>query len=229
MATSPIFGWEEPDDTDLVKDGAAAIRTLGNAIDTTMGTMVPKSIVDAKGDLILGTAADTVSRLAVGTNGYSLVADSTAATGVKWAAPSGGKIVQLVYGSTLTTASTSSNSFVDSNLTATITPTSASNSILVMVSQNGGYADATTYYQTGLIISLFRSTTNLGYLTSGWNYDGNYHLDRGASFSISYLDSPATTSATTYKTQFRNRYPSASVAVQEGGETSTIVLMEIGA
>jgi hypothetical protein len=40
MATSPLFGWEEPDDTDLVKDGAAAIRTLGNAIDTSMGDLL---------------------------------------------------------------------------------------------------------------------------------------------------------------------------------------------
>jgi len=86
MATSPIFGWEEPDDTDLVKDGAAAIRTLGNAIDTTMGTMVPKTIIDAKGDLIAGTAADTAARLAVGTNGYYLKADSTTATGLAWGA-----------------------------------------------------------------------------------------------------------------------------------------------
>jgi hypothetical protein len=86
MATSPLFGWEEPDDTDLVKDGAAAIRTLGNAIDTTMGTMVPKSLVDAKGDLIAATAADTVARLAVGTNDYVLTADSAQSTGMKWAA-----------------------------------------------------------------------------------------------------------------------------------------------
>lgn len=40
MATSPLFGWEEPDDTDLVKDGAAAIRTLGDAIDTSMGDLL---------------------------------------------------------------------------------------------------------------------------------------------------------------------------------------------
>jgi hypothetical protein len=49
MATSPIYGWAEPDNTDLVKNGALAIRTLGNAIDTTMGTMTPKSTVTAKG------------------------------------------------------------------------------------------------------------------------------------------------------------------------------------
>jgi len=50
MATSPLFGWEEPDDVDLVKDGAAAIRTLGNAIDTSMG------------DLLGGTTGQVLSK-----------------------------------------------------------------------------------------------------------------------------------------------------------------------
>jgi hypothetical protein len=117
MATSPLFGWSEPDDTDLVKDGAAAIRTLGNAIDTSMGDLlggttgqvlsknsntnmdftwvtsddanaIQNTIVDAKGDLIGATAADTPARLAVGTNGQVLTADSTASTGLAWATPS---------------------------------------------------------------------------------------------------------------------------------------------
>jgi hypothetical protein len=116
MATSPLFGWSEPDDTDLVKDGAAAIRTLGNAIDTSLGDLlggtsgqvlsknsntnmdftwvtsddanaIQNAIVDAKGDLITATAADTPARLAVGTDGQTLVADSTASTGLKWATP----------------------------------------------------------------------------------------------------------------------------------------------
>ena len=86
MATSPIYNWPEPDNTDLVKNGALAIRTLGNAIDTTMGTMVAKTVVDAKGDLIAGTAADTVNRLAVGNNGETLVADSSTSTGLRWQA-----------------------------------------------------------------------------------------------------------------------------------------------
>lgn len=90
MATSPIYSWPEPDNTDLVKNGALAIRTLGDAIDTTMGTMVAKTIVDAKGDLIAATAADTVARLAVGTNGQTLVADSSTATGLKWATAASG-------------------------------------------------------------------------------------------------------------------------------------------
>jgi len=87
MATSPIYNWPEPDNTDLVKNGALAIRTLGNAIDTTMGTMVAKTVVDAKGDLIAGTAADTVNRLAVGNNGETLVADSSTSTGLRYQVP----------------------------------------------------------------------------------------------------------------------------------------------
>ena len=111
MANSTNFNWQLPDDTDLVKDGAAAMRTLGNAIDTslvdlkggttgqvlakasgtdmdfTWSSVDPLTILDAKGDLISATAADTPSRLAVGTDGQVLTADSSTSTGLAWAAP----------------------------------------------------------------------------------------------------------------------------------------------
>ena len=48
------------------------------------GAVATDAIWDAKGDLAGGTGADTAVRLAVGTNGYSLVADSTQTTGLKW-------------------------------------------------------------------------------------------------------------------------------------------------
>jgi hypothetical protein len=116
MPTTTNFGWTTPADTDLVKDGAAAIRTLAGNIDTslvdlkggTTGQVLAKNsntdldyawvavddsnaiqnaIIDAKGDLIVGTAADTPARLAVGgTNGHILTVDSTEASGIKWAA-----------------------------------------------------------------------------------------------------------------------------------------------
>lgn len=87
MATSPNYSWPEPDNTDLVKNGALAIRTMGNAIDTTMATMTPKSTFTAKGSIAAATAASTPANLAVGSNGQVLTADSTAATGVAWATP----------------------------------------------------------------------------------------------------------------------------------------------
>jgi len=113
MATSPNYNWPEPDNTDLVKNGALAIRTAVNAIDSSLAELkggttgqvlsktsatdmdftwvttddanaIQNSIVDAKGDLIAATANDTPARLAVGTNGQALVADSTAATGLAY-------------------------------------------------------------------------------------------------------------------------------------------------
>ena len=109
MATSPNYGWLEPDNTDLVKNGALAIRTLGNAIDTTMATMIPKSIVDAKGDLIAGTAADTAARLAVGANNTVLTADSSTATGLKWVAAASG--MTLIQRSTFSSVANTGTTF----------------------------------------------------------------------------------------------------------------------
>lgn len=92
MANTTNYNWETPDDTDLVKDGAAAIRTLGSAIDTTVftnaGNAIQKTLIDAKADLITATAADTPARLAVGANGTVLTADSAESTGLKWATAS---------------------------------------------------------------------------------------------------------------------------------------------
>ena len=63
MATTTNYSWSTPDDTALVKDGASAIRSLGTAIDTTVfnnaSAAIAKTIVDAKGDIIAATAADT--------------------------------------------------------------------------------------------------------------------------------------------------------------------------
>jgi len=98
MATTTNYSWSTPDDTALVKDGAAAIRSLGTAIDTTVftnaGAAIAKTIVDAKGDIIAATAADTVARLAVGTNGQVLTAASGQATGLQWASlPAAGGMI----------------------------------------------------------------------------------------------------------------------------------------
>jgi hypothetical protein len=149
MATTTNFGWETPDDTDLVKDGAAAIRTALGGVDTsfvdlkggTTGQVLAKAsatdldfswvtnagdiegvtagtgisgggttgtvtitnsmatAIDAKGDLVPGTGADTFSRLAVGANNTVLTADSSTATGLKWAAPASGSMTSIASGS----------------------------------------------------------------------------------------------------------------------------------
>ena len=97
MATTTNYSWTTPDDTSLVKDGAAAIRSLGSAIDSTVftnaGNAINKTIVDAKGDIIAATAADTVARLASsGVNDQVLTIDTSTATGLKWAAVAAGPV-----------------------------------------------------------------------------------------------------------------------------------------
>ena len=72
--------------TGLTGGGTSGSVTL--ALDSA--AVIAPTIVDAKGDLIAATAADTPARLAVGTNGQVLTADSTAATGLAWATPSAG-------------------------------------------------------------------------------------------------------------------------------------------
>jgi len=113
MATTTNYSWVTPDDTSLVKDGASAIRTLGSSVDTTVfanaNAAINKAIVDAKGDLIAATAADTVARLAVGANNTVLIADSAEATGMKWALPSSGGMTLIstttLSGATVTLSS----------------------------------------------------------------------------------------------------------------------------
>jgi hypothetical protein len=233
MATSPIYNWPEPDNTDLVKNGALAMRTLGDAIDTTMATMVPKTIVDAKGDIIAATAADTVARLAVGTNGQTLVADSSTATGLKWATPAaggGGKVLQVVNAVYATEVASSSTTFADTGLTATITPTSATSTILVIVNQSGTFKSGQT---SGLKLQLLRNGSAIRQMADAIGYNNELGFQRDGGAGISYLDSPATTSATTYKTQFANRVAASQVVVQSyqdaQNSTSSITLMEIGA
>jgi hypothetical protein len=266
MATTTNYGWDTPDDTDLVKDGAAAIRTLGSSIDTTTKNLNPETTLGdiayrsatsntntrlaigsagqvltvaagvpswaspsdqtpltTKGDVFTFSTVDT--RLGVGANGTVLTADSAETTGLKWAAPAGGgKVLQVVQGTTTTLADTTSTSFSDSNLTATITPSAASSKILVLVTQDCNKEKNTSGNGD---IKLLRGATDLASLL-GIGYTetaANNHIV----VSMNYLDSPNTTSATTYKTQFRSRSSGVTFTVQSVSSYSSITLLEIGA
>jgi hypothetical protein len=284
MANTTNFGWETPDDTDLVKDGAAAIRTLGSAIDTslvdlkggTTGQVLSKAtgtdmdftwvtsddanaiqnaIVDAKGDIVAASAADTPARLAVGTDNQRLVAASGETTGlkyvsdtqntvidaegdllvgdaadalqrlaigsnaqvltvdtsvdgkIKWATPAGGggKVLQVVQATTSTATNITSTTMQDTGITCSITPTLATSKVLVLIngqcyaykSNNGATSDFRIMRDATAILTCDGAT---GYFAIGAKVGGEA-VEFGTVVSTAYLDSPATTSAVTYKLQ----------------------------
>ena len=196
------------------------------------GTGIPESIIAAKGDILVGTANDTPAVLSVGTDTYTLVADSSEATGLKWAAAAGGgKVLQVVQATTSTQGSTTSGTWTDSNLSASITPSAATSKVLVLTTQviNLSQSDDTGLLGGG--IKLVRGATDIfaTFESPGTSFYAS-DFSRGL-VSMAYLDSPSTTSSTTYKTQIYLSVTGGGAVIQAqvAGATSSIILMEIGA
>jgi hypothetical protein len=138
------------------------------------------------------------------------------------------RVLQVVSANFSTQTSNATTTYADTGLTATITPSSTSSQILVLVNQAGvtkGGANAASGCDLRLMRGASAITTfgyAIGYTNStADNFTGNH--------PCIYLDSPATTSATTYKTQFKNQVASSGVTVQIGSSQSNIVLLEISA
>jgi hypothetical protein len=135
-----------------------------------------------------------------------------------------GTVIQMVNGSYGTTVSTSTASWTDTGLTATITPRYATSKILVMVDQIG-LSKSTD--NAGMYLQLVRNGTFILQLGSNEIYNSTTTLARVAGVGANYLDSPASTSALTYKTQVWAWINRSQVTVQDGPATSTITLLEI--
>jgi hypothetical protein len=135
-----------------------------------------------------------------------------------------GAVLQVIYASTTTEASSSSATFVDTGLTAAITPSASSSKILIIYSVQQFNTAALGYGH----LKLVRGSTDLE--THGFgNYAGSSTIMSTSSYQ--HLDSPATTSATTYKIQFNRNGGGGTVYCQyddtNGEGVSTMVLMEI--
>ena len=138
------------------------------------------------------------------------------------------RILQVVQGSTSTPTSSSTTTYVDTTLTATITPQSSSSKILVLVNQVGGDKSGANA-NNAINLRLVRGATQIALIAHSAGYTGTALNLRIAAMSTCFLDIPATTSATTYKTQFFSNSNAASASVQIGGDLSTMILLEVSA
>jgi hypothetical protein len=167
---------------------------------------------------------------------YAYLEDTNATQfydGASWASVgSVSKVVQIVTATTNTPTGNTTATYADTTLTATITPTSASNNVLVFATQNGcvkardtGGGSPNTWFQLRLLRGATEIT--LGEQMGGYNNGASLITGFGTS-AITYLDSPATTSATTYKTQFRGNVASTEgMSVNQQNSVSFITLMEV--
>ena len=230
MATTTNYGWDTPDDTDLVKDGAAAIRTLGSSVDTTTKNLNPQTTTGALA--YRSATANVNTALPIGTAGQVLAVNS-GATAPEWKTiGGGGKVLQVVNATYNTATTVASTTFADTGLSLSITPSAATSKILVLAEQST-YNESTNQATQVLEIRLLRDATSIqdfkgvSYVNIG-STGGSNLLVRAP---ISYLDSPNTTSATTYKIQGRvaSTANSAQAIFQVSSSVSTITLLEIGA
>lgn len=141
---------------------------------------------------------------------------------------SGGKVLQVVYAATSSSSSTTSSIYADTGLSASITPTSSSNHILVLVQNNYHLSTGTTSGAGS--VKLVRDSTDV------WGHDNNSanqifirangasSVTLGGSHNITFRDSPSSTSSITYKTQFKT---SAGTLYFTYGGVDTMILMEI--
>lgn len=224
------------DSTSTTSSVLASTPTATKSAYDLAAAAVPKSTVTTAGDVIYATGSAAVTRLGLGTAGQVLAVNS-GATAPEWKTPSGGgKVLQVVQATTTTATTIASTTFTDTTLTATITPSATSSKILVMVAQFVATIANTRQAQMG--INLMRGATqlgdfgNTGYETYGGRFDGSTLALVRTIVNFQYLDSPATTSATTYKTQGKvdTTANAAAVYFQETGSTNSVmILMEIGA
>ena len=208
-------------DTNAVQvyNGSAWVGVGGSSPLTTKGDLYGFSTVDA--------------RLPVGTNNHVLTADSTQSLGIKWAAPAGGgKLLQVVSGTLTASTSTNSTSYSDTGLSVSITPSAATSKILIFLNAPGAAAYAGTN-QTDVrgLFRLVRTSTTINAGTIGIYNQASASSQNHTPPYFAYVDSPNTTSATTYKITYRSI--SANIDFYFQGlvtdSVASLILMEIGA
>jgi len=170
-------------------------------------------------------AAGTVTVTLPAASGTMLTTASSGQSIPKAALPTG-SVLQVVNATYSTAVSNSTGTYADTGLTASITPTSATSKILVTVYQADVFKSTN---DTSVRLRLVRGATDIVQFSLFSAGTGTTATNVNGSVGTSFLDSPATTSSTTYKTTFASTGNNAVATVQFGSSTSTITLMEIAA
>jgi len=188
---------------DAVVTESFYVSSVLNAIPATAGSVSDSYIVSMSSSKLTGT--QTVPRGTLPT----------------------GSVLQVVSAVLTTTASTTSSSFTASGLSVSITPSSSSSKVFIIVAAAGGQ---TTSNGAG-IFTIYRGATNLGNATDGFTYlysNATFTNPFRVPVNMAFLDSPATTSSTTYQVYFKTNTV-GTVQINEQSTNSTITVMEIAA
>lgn len=173
--------------------------------------------------VIAGDTSGSVTLQAPSVAGTTtLTLPSTSGTVVTTNTMPTGSVLQVVSATTTTSTTTTSTSYVDTNLSASITPTSSSNKILVIVTGNITVQDLGTVYGDAFT-NITRGSTEITATRAAINFGSTTWNDYIVNNPLSYLDSPSTTSSTTYKV----RISTSNATVIYPYTAATITLMEI--
>ena len=200
---------------------AITINGDGSITGLSVGGL-PDGTVDSD---TLASNSVVTGKIADGTIANADINNSAAIAGSKISG-SFGKVLQVIYGTTNTAAQTGGTNYADTGLSASITPSATSSKVLILVGQPLDFSTDTGSARE-IYWNIVRGSTQLIVASATQNMHSADHMRLGGGNFLNFLDSPNTTSATTYKTQMKVSAGSCDVYAQANSTNSTIILMEI--
>ena len=228
MATTTNYSWTTPDDTDLVKDGAAAIRTLGSSADTTVKALNPGTTA---GDIDYYTTSTAKARVGIGTAGQ-LLAVNAGATAPEWVTPAGGGGMTLISTTTLSGVTTTLSSIPQTYkslilLITRVTGNTSDQRVRILPNNSTNLCDTIALENTstttnfGARIRLAQGATVRTDADNCWNVTFDNYTSSTSFKPVAYygrfVDSPNGTTVVTAGGAFKSNTAITSIVLDYGG------------